>query len=198
MNHDNPNDATHNLPQANQPPNQPQEDKVVSLVPQTDSETNLPAPKSAHSPLEMDGETADLVQIIPDETVLRHHLTDRQLSALPDLIGPGSITQRARNAGIARATLYRWLQDPGFRDTFESIQKDVLHLAEVEAQSMAKHAVSVIFDLMSSGNQKVRLDAARTALKLAQDARQSEQIDQRLENIEMAQAIRKKAQWPGI
>ena len=63
---------------------------------------------------------------------------------------------------------------------------------------MAKHAVSVIFDLMSSGNQKVRLEAARPALKLAQDARQSEQIDRRLENVEMAQSIRKKVQWPGI
>ena len=50
MNHDNPNDATHNLPQANQPPNQPQEDKVVSLVPQTDSETNLPAPQIGAQP----------------------------------------------------------------------------------------------------------------------------------------------------
>ena len=100
--------------------------------------------------------------------------------------------------GISRATLYRWLQEPDFRETLDRLRKEVLHVAEIEAQSMAQDAISVIFELMQSGSQRVRLDAALAALRLAQDARFTDRIAQRIDNLEKAAHIRKKAQWPGV
>ena len=60
---------------------------------------------------------------------------------------------------------------------------------------MAQDAVSVIFELMQSGSQRVRLDAA---LSIAQDARFSDRIAQRVEDLERAADLRKKSQWPGV
>lgn len=51
---------------------------------------------------------------------------------------------------------------------------------------------------MQSGSQRVRLDAALAALRLAQDARFTDRIAQRIDNLERAAHIRKKAQWPGV
>ena len=50
MNHDNPNDATHNLPQANQPPNQPQEDKLSPWCPKPTRKRISPPPNRRTAP----------------------------------------------------------------------------------------------------------------------------------------------------
>ena len=189
-----PNPAVPALPQ----PGQAERDTVVALESPIDSNGSHPVPESPPDSHEFGGENADLIQMLQDDTHIFDILSPKQIGALPHLLGPGSATQRARNAGISRATLYRWLQDPDFRDTLDRLRKEVLHVAEIEAQSMAQDAVSVIFELMQSGSQRVRLDAALAALRLAQDARFSDRIAQRVENLERAAHIRKKAQWPGV
>ena len=114
------------------------------------------------------------------------------------VVESGGFSAAARQLGISRATLYRWLQEPDFRETLDRLRKEILHVAEIEAQSMAQDAISVIFELMQSGSQRVRLDAALAALRLAQDARFTDRIAQRIDNLERAAHIRKKAQWPGV
>ena len=44
-------------------------------------------------------------------TDFAENLTQRQITALPHLLRPGPITEQARNAGVSRNTLYRWLED---------------------------------------------------------------------------------------
>lgn len=176
----------------------PDRDTIVTLESLADPDESHPVPESLPTPHEFEGENVDLIQMLQDDTHLQDVLSPRQILALPHLLGPGSATQRARNANISRTTLYRWLDDPDFRNALERLRKEVLHVAEIEAQSMAQDAISVIFELMQSGGQRVRLDAALAALKLAQSARQTERLDRRVENLERAVALRKKSQWPGI
>ena len=139
-----------------------------------------------------------MIQVIQGETYIYERLTRRQIEALPFLIKPGTITQRAKNAGIGRATLYRWLQESDFREAFEELRKETLRFAETEAQAIAGDAISVIYELMHTGDQGVRLRAALAALNLAKDARFAEEIANRLEHLERASEIRKKANWPGM
>ena len=162
-------------------------------------DSDLPQPFSDSTPdePEIGGETAIQMQIVQDETLLHESLTSKQLAALPFLIRPGTTTQQAMDAGISRATLYRWLRDPEFRATLERLRKETLRVAENEIQSMAHDAVSVIYELMHTGSQAVRLNAARSALKLAQDARFADRLAERIENLERAAELRKKSQWPG-
>ena len=42
---------------------------------------------------------------------LSEHLTKRQLSVLPHLLRPGTLTSKEKAAGIGRTTLHRWLED---------------------------------------------------------------------------------------
>ena len=191
-NHSNP--AIPALPQ----PGNSDRDNLVTLESPIDSDESHPVPDSPFDPLEFGSENADLIQMLQDDTHIFDILSPRQIGALPHILGPGSATQRARNAGISRATLYRWLQEPDFRETLDRLRKEILHVAEIEAQSMAQDAISVIFELMQSGSQRVRLDAALAALRLAQDARFTDRIAQRIDNLERAAHIRKKAQWPGV
>ena len=55
---------------------------------------------------------------------LPQDLSARQLSALPHLLRPGSLTAKARAAGIGRATLYRWLEDENFRVALQSLREE--------------------------------------------------------------------------
>ncbi len=194
MTDNHPNPAIPALPQ----PGQTDRDNPVTLESQIDADEFHPVPQSPPYPLEFGGENAGLIQMLHNETHIFDILSPRQIGALPHLLGPGSATQRARNAGISRTTLYRWLQEPEFREALDRLRKEILHVAEIEAQSMAQDAVSVIFELMQSGSQRVRLDAALAALTLAQDARFASRIAERIDNLERASHIRKKAQWPGV
>ena len=45
---------------------------------------------------------------------LSEHLTERQLSILPHLLGPGTISSKTKAAGIGRSTLHRWPEDDNF------------------------------------------------------------------------------------
>ena len=191
MTDNHPNPAIPALPH----PGQTERDTIVALASPFDSDESYPVPESPPETHEFGGENAGLIQMLQDDTHIFDILSPKQLGALPHLLGPGSATQRARNAGISRATLYRWLREPDFRDALDRLRKEIVHVAEIEAQSMAQDAVSVIFELMQSGSQRIRLDAA---LRLAQDARFSDRIAQRVENLERAAHIRKKAQWPGV
>ena len=194
MTDNHPNPAIPALPQ----PGHTERDTLVALESPIDSDESHPVPASPPNSLQFGGENTYLIQMLHDDTHIFDVLSPRQIGALPHLLGPGSATQRARNAGISRATLYRWLQDPEFRETLDRLRKETLHVAEIEAQSMAQDAISVIFELMQSGSQRVRLDAALAALSLAQDARFADRIAQCVEDLERAAYFRKKSQWPGV
>ena len=64
-------------------------------------------------------------------------LSQKQATALPHLLKPGSLADQARNAGIGRTTLHRWLRDDNFRRSLEQLREDALRLAESELQAMS-------------------------------------------------------------
>ena len=53
----------------------------------------------------------EVFQMEQNETHITENLTRRQIAALPHLIKPGSLAAKAHHAGVARATLYHWLDD---------------------------------------------------------------------------------------
>ena len=174
----------------------------VSLSSQNilDSSPSVPeqyqeSPESDHS------DNPTQLQMRQNETLFLENpenLSLRQLTALPHLIGTGSVTQQARDAGIARATLYRWLQDPDFRRALERLRHETLHAAEARIQAMTFDAASVIHEIMNEGGEPVRLQAALATLKFAHETEHARQLADRLEDLEKAADIRNKSQWPGI
>ena len=61
-------------------------------------------------------------------TLFPTKLSERQKAALPYLLKPGPMTERAKQAGISRRTLHRWLRDDAFKEAIDSLKKQVFRL----------------------------------------------------------------------
>ena len=180
---------------------EPQQEPVP-LLPQ-----NLPIPHDSFpeqyqdSPETDRSDYPDQLQTEPNGTLFvenPENLSLRQLDALPHLIGSGSQTQKAKDAGIGKTTLYRWLQNPDFRAALERLRRETLNAAEARIQAMTYDAANVVHEIMHHGGERVRLQAALAALKFAQEIENTRQLADRMEDLEKSAEIWSKSQWPGI
>ena len=73
-----------------------------------------------------------------NETEKPTSLTTKQQRALPYLVTAPSVAQGAEEADIARATLYRWMHDPAFRDELERLRGEAAKVAKVELRNYLK------------------------------------------------------------
>ncbi len=123
-------------------------------------------------------------------TLFATKLTERQKAALPYLLKPGPMTERAKQAGISKDTLYRWMRDDAFKEAIDSLKQQVFRLAETELQSMAYEATTVIYEAMQDDNPRTRLSAAQATLKFAQEANYGRELSRRLEKAIDAMDLR--------
>ena len=88
-------------------------------------------------------------------------LTPRQLAALPVIAAASSNAQGARNAGIARRTLYNWLDDPDFRAELIRLREETAALNLSDLQAAMPIALSALIRCAQDDNPFVRYCAAR-------------------------------------
>ena len=122
-------------------------------------------------------------------------LTQRQLVALPHLLTPGSLSVQARRAGIARRTLYRWLQDEHFRECLEWVRKETMRFTQSQIQAMSYKAAAVLDDALDDHDTRIRLQAARLVLAEARNAQYDQTLQSRLENLIDAVNLLNDPQW---
>ena len=111
------------------------------------------------------------------------NLTQRQVLALPHLLRPGPITEQARNAGISRNTLYRWLEDQNFRECLERLREETLRFSQSEFQAITLKAVDAINDALDSNDIRIRLQAARIVMQESRNAQYDQHMQGRIENL---------------
>ncbi len=130
-----------------------------------------------------------------DATDFTENLTERQLVALPHLLKPGSLSVRARHAGINRTTLYRWLQDENFRECLEWLRKETMRFTQAHLQAMSYKAAAVLDDALDHDSARIRLEAARLVLAQAHNAQRDQTLHGRVENLHDAATLREDATW---
>ena len=113
-------------------------------------------------------------------------LTRRQRFALRIVSEASSISEAARRAKIARRTLYRWLEDPHFRDELSRIHHEAAELARQEAHGLMLQAVTVLAEAMNDPDKAIRLRASRYALTFSQQVVDAEKIKKQVEDLEDA------------
>ena len=128
-------------------------------------------------------------------TILSEDLSRRQIEALPHLLKPGSISQQARDAGIDRSTLYRWLEDDSFRATLQRLRAETLKMAESEMLAMTYEAAGVVYDTLRDEDRRLRFRAAQTVLQKAHDATYGHDLLRRFEALKDALKLRKDFDW---
>ena len=110
-------------------------------------------------------------------------LSQRQILALPHLLRPGPMTEQARNAGISRNTLYRWLEDENFRECLERLREETLRFSQSEFQAITLKAVDAINDALESNDLRIRLQAARIVMQESRNAQYDQNLQRRIENL---------------
>ena len=123
-------------------------------------------------------------------------LTQRQLDALPYLIAPGPLSQKAMNAGISRKTLYRWLQEDDFRRRLQATTEHAMRLADTQLQLVAHQAVAVLYESLHDSSPEIKLRAAQAIIKLGQASEHGLRLERQLEAIEDSIAIREDMSFP--
>ena len=116
-------------------------------------------------------------------TDFAENLTHRQITALPHLLRPGPITEQARNAGVSRNTLYRWLEDQNFRECLERLREETLRFSQSEFQAITLKAVEAIEDALDSNDMRIRLQAARVVMQESRNAQYDQTTQRRIENL---------------
>ena len=113
-------------------------------------------------------------------------LTDNQVAALPYLVASPTLAEGARLADIGRTTLYRWMNDDGFRTTLEQLRSEAADLAHNELQGLMLKGALVLAEAMEDASPHVRVRAAHAALSIGLKAVDLKELRQRLERLDDA------------
>ena len=121
-----------------------------------------------------------------NETPDTNALSLRQLDALPYLVSSPTLSEAARLACIARATLHRWLNDPAFRRELERRRSEAAELATAELSGLMLKATHVLADAMEHRQAAVRLRASHIAVNAGMKTGEFKEFGERIERIDEA------------
>ena len=113
-------------------------------------------------------------------------LTPRQLIALPIVAAAPNLRRAARDAGVARATLYRWLDEVDFREELETLSAEAASLARAHFKVATLRAFHVLDDLMDHPNPWIRHSASRTMSQTALRITDTDDLRRDLQDLRAA------------
>ena len=116
-------------------------------------------------------------------------LSDKQLAALPYLVGATTLSEGAKLADIGRRTLYRWMTDPEFRETLETQRQEAADLAKTELKGLMLKSALVLAEAMDHPSAHIRVRAAQAALSCGLKAGDLKELQKRLERLDDAFAL---------
>lgn len=88
--------------------------------------------------------------------------------------------------GIAPATLFRWLKNPGFKESYAAARRDALGAAIAGLQRASGQAVAVLVEIMNDAEAKhnARVSAACAVLDYGMRGIELEDIMSRITKLE--------------
>ncbi|MCK9418870.1 MAG: hypothetical protein M0R70_05750 [Nitrospirae bacterium] len=121
------------------------------------------------------GDTADITA---------QNLTEKQLKAIPLILGAKSISEGIGKAKISRTTFYEWMKAPEFKSEFVRQRQEIVEVALCELKTAAGEAVAVMRKLLTSRNEGIRLRTAQGMLEHILKSIQLEELEQRITELE--------------
>lgn len=123
--------------------------------------------------------------MIPNETS-QGGLSAKQQKAIEALLCEPTIQAAAQAAGVARATIFRWLSDVSFASAYKSARGQLLESMLTALQAASTDAVKTLREVMNDRAAQVsaRVSAARTVLEMSLKAREVLQVEARLAYLE--------------
>jgi transposase-like protein len=111
------------------------------------------------------------------------------------LLATGEVAAAAREAGINRTTLYRWLKEPAFLSAVRSAETEALDELSRLLVRLGRTAVATIAKAMSDPVTPVatRVRAADVALGRLLQLRELAQLEARVQALEQTAGLEKGA-----
>ena len=128
-------------------------------------------------------------QIVASEGEPYERLNRRQRAALVALVMCPTVKDAARQAGVTRRTLERYMADPVFAEALRREQGRLLRLGVARLGALLNKAVDVVaLDMEPGVSGDVRLRAASLVLRHVSQLLEFLQIEQRLTRLEERRA----------
>lgn len=106
--------------------------------------------------------------------------------AIASLLNASSLREAAKKAGIAEATLHRYLKDDTFKAQYQEAKKEVVQQAICQLQQSAGKAVRVLIAIAEDEESpsSARVSAAKTILETSLKAVELEDLEKRVGELE--------------
>jgi hypothetical protein len=111
-------------------------------------------------------------------------LNNRQIAAIPVIIGCDTVLEAARQTGVARGTLHGWLKQDEFQKAVSDARKKLLDKAMNRLMSATMQAVITLEALLNAESEAVRRAAANDILGHSLKYRELSELEDRLEVVE--------------
>lgn len=110
----------------------------------------------------------------------------KQDLAIAALLHSESIRDAAKEAGIAEATLHRYLKDESFKTEYHVAKRAVVNHAICRLQQSAGKAVKALVEISESKEApaSARVSAAKTILEISMKAIEFENLETRIATLE--------------
>ena len=96
-----------------------------------------------------------------DVTNSEKELSERQVLAIPHLVSAKSVSETAELIGVNRRTVYRWMDDPAFREEYDRQRDAVAGFARSGMRALMLKALSVQAERFDSDDPRERTRAAK-------------------------------------
>lgn len=113
-------------------------------------------------------------------------LTRNMEKAVIALLNESTVKKAAEKAGISESTLYRWQQLPQFQELFNQMKAQSVSNATARLRNAMSLAVTTLEDVMRAERAPAmaKVIAAKSVLELGLDAVKTEEIQERMKQLE--------------
>jgi len=101
-----------------------------------------------------------------------------------ELASGATVRDAAQKAGLSERTAGRRLSDPAFCKLVEDAKREIIARATARLGAFAVHSANALGTLLASEDERVKLSAARWILRLMMMARNHEELERRVVELE--------------
>jgi Holliday junction resolvasome RuvABC DNA-binding subunit len=114
-------------------------------------------------------------------------LSRNKEKAISALISSSSIAEAAKIVGIGEKTLWRWLKLNGFKKAYREARRTIVNQAIAKVQLGMSAAIKTLMCVMidEKAPASARVSAAKAMIDIGFKASEIEDLESRIENLEM-------------
>lgn len=125
-----------------------------------------------------------------EKSEARRELTRRQEAALLAMLEPSndgsplSLSEVSKNIGVNPVTLWRWRQDPAFKQKHREMRRALVESGIARLQGLMDKAITTLENNLASGNRPSECRAASAIIRQSIEGVDFSDFDQRISKLE--------------